>query len=104
MKVQNYNAEQLTKILIDRLKEIKQRERIVLKFPFSHAINRIEIYCSETEPKGNGYFGNVFNGIVSLQVFNDYGNKPIEKSSYSYQNEMINFIPKLVQNIYLKLN
>ena len=104
MKVQNYNAEQLTKILIDRLKEIEQRERIVLKFPFSHAINRIEIYCSETEAKGNGYFGNTFNGIVSMQVFNDYTNKPIEKSSYSYQNEMINFIPKLVKNIYSKLN
>ena len=104
MKVQNYNAEQLTGILIERLKEIEQRERIVLKFPFSHALNRIEIYCSETETKGNGYFGNTFNGIVTLQVFNDYGNKPVEKSSYSYQNEMLNFIPKLVQNIYSKLN
>jgi len=31
MKVSNYTETELTKILIDRLKEIEQRERIVLK-------------------------------------------------------------------------
>jgi hypothetical protein len=106
MKVANYTAETLTNILIERVNDIEQRERIVLKFPFGNDINRIEIYCSETDTKdtlGNMLGGAKFNGIVTMQVFRDYTNKSTEKSSYSYKKEFLNYLPKLVNIIYSKI-
>lgn len=106
MKIQKYNKETLTAILIERVGEIDQRERIVLKFPFGNAINRIEIYCSETDTKdslGSMFGGEKFNGILTMQVFRDYTNKASEKSSYSYKKEFLNYLPKLVEIIYSKL-
>ena len=106
MQITKHNQETLLNTLIDRVKDFEQRERIVLKFPFSHDINRIEIYCSETEPKdtaGSMFSGDKFNGIVSLKVFKDYSNKHIESSSYSYKKEFMNYLPKLISVIYSKL-
>ena len=45
MKVSNYTETELTKILIDRIKEIEQRERIVLKFPFRSEERRVGKEC-----------------------------------------------------------
>ena len=104
MKLRNYNKESLTLELVKRLNDISQRERIVLNFPFGENINRIEIYCSETAPNdaaaGAAMCGEKFCGIVSLQVFTDYTNKPQSKSSYSYKKELLNYIPTLVEKVY----
>ena len=106
MQLTKYTPETLINTLIDRVGDIEQRERIVLKFPFGNAINRIEIYCSETDTKdtsGSMFSGAKFNGIVTMQVFRDYSNKASEKSSYSYKKEFLNYLPKLVDTIYSKL-
>ena len=102
MRILDYKTkDDLLNELTKRIKTIDQRERIVLKFPFAHQFNRIEFYCSETEVKGNGYLGGkTFQGVFSIQVFLDYGNKPTDKSSYSYENEFFNFLPTLVDKIY----
>ena len=104
MKLANYTAETLTKELMKRVNEIDCRERIVVKFPFTANINRIEIYCGETAPdnniSGTALFGNKLSGITSIQVFTDNSNKATNKSSYSYKKELINYIPSLVQKMY----
>ncbi len=103
MNLFNYkeNKEGLLKKLIERINEIEQRERIVIKFPFGSKFTRVEIYCSEALVIDKvGYFGEKFNGVVSLQVYNDYTNKHIEKSTYSYKNDFIKYIPTLVDKLY----
>jgi hypothetical protein len=106
MKIENYkeDPQMLIDILLGRLIEIEQRERIVLKFPFGHLINRIEIYCGETEAKTSGYFGDPLPGITTIQVFTDYTNKAQNKSSYSYKNELLGYIPKLIEKCINQLN
>lgn len=106
MKIANHTPQTLLDTLVERIKDIEQRERIVIKFPFAHQINRIEIYCSETEPKdtaGTMFGGSKFNGILSLQVFTDYTNKPTEKSSYTYQREFFNYLPTLIEKLFKHL-
>lgn len=103
MNLSNYkqNKEGLLKKLIERINEIEQRERIVLKFPFGCNINRIEIYCSEASINERaGWFGEKFDGVVSMQVYNDYTNKHSEKSTYSYKKELLDYIPKLIDKVY----
>ena len=104
MKIANYNRETLTTELLKRLNDFSQRERIVLGFPFGGDVTRVEIYCSETSPNDSGsgmaMFGDKFRGIVSMQVFTDYTNKPQNKSSYSYKKELFAYIPTLVDKIY----
>jgi len=104
MKLSNYNKETLTAELLNRLNDFSSRERIVISFPFAASISRVEIYCSETTPDNNSagtaLFGAKLNGIVSLQVFTDYTNKPQSKSSYSYKKELLNYIPSLVEKMY----
>jgi hypothetical protein len=101
MRVSNYTKESLSVELINRIKDIDSRERIVLKMPFGHEVNRVEIYCGETEVKGNNeWFGKKFTYVVTLQQFNDYTNKPIAKSSYSYESELINYIPRLCDKLF----
>jgi hypothetical protein len=107
MNLHNYkdNKQLLVAKIIERLHDFNQRERIVINMPFGCNVNRLEIYCSETAPSGNNdFFGVKFRGIVSLQSFNDYTNKPYEKSSYSYENELITFIPRLIDNLFKVAN
>jgi hypothetical protein len=104
MNLIKYKPDELTSLLSERLKDFDCRERIVIKFPFSSTIKRVEIYCSEVEPDrnsaGTALFGQKLNGITSIQVFTDYSNKPANKSSYSYKKELLNYIPKLVGKMF----
>ena len=100
MKLADYKKEDFKIELEKRVKDICQRERIVIKFPFGCKIKRVELYCSETEPKTNGYFGEPFDGIFSLQEFQDYSNKPTSKGSYSYKTEFLNYLPKFIDKCY----
>jgi hypothetical protein len=106
MNISNYNEQTLTEELIKRLKDIDSRERIVIKLPFGHSVNRVEIYCSETSTdKGgfDGFFGKKFNYVVTLQQFNDYTNKAACKSSYSYETELLNYIPTLCKKLFASI-
>ena len=95
------NKEGLLEKLIERINDIEQRERIVIKMPFGCKVTRIEIYCSDALViERGGYFGEKFNGVVSIQAYNDYTNKHANKSTYSYKNELLGYIPKLVDNLY----
>lgn len=95
------NKEGLLKKLIERVNEIEQRERIVIKFPFGSKFTRIEIYCSEALIIDRaGYFGEKFDGVVSIQVYTDYTNKHVDKSTYSYKKELVDYIPKLIDKLY----
>lgn len=102
MNIKNHTEETLTIELIKRLKDIDSRERIVIKMPFGCEVNRVEIYCSETDTNTmrGEFFGKKFPYVVTLQQFNDYTNKAVSKSSYSYETELITFIPKLVTNLF----
>jgi|688.fasta_scaffold84330_4 hypothetical protein len=104
MKLSHHTPEMLLNEITNRLNDFSQRERIVIKFPFGRDINRLEIYCSETAPKDSGIgeiiSGPKFDGIVTIQVFNDYTNKAAQKSSYSYKNELLNYLPKLIEKMY----
>ncbi len=96
------NQNLLVEKLKERLSDFNQRERIVLNFPFGTNINRLEIYCSETAPNDNtSYFGSKFRGIVKLQTFIDYTNNAAQTSSYSYENELLNYLPQLVEKIFI---
>lgn len=103
MNLSNYknNKEGLLKKLIERINEIEQRERIVIKFPFGSKLTRIEIYCSDALIIDRvGWFGEKFNGVVSIQVYTDYTNKHVDKSTYSYKKELLDYIPKLIDKVY----
>lgn len=102
--IKNFTAETLSSYLIERLKDIDRRERIVIRMPFGHEINRIEIYCSESETTGSEILGNKFRYQIVLQQFNDRTNKPVSKTSYSYQAELFRFIPKLCTRLFAALN
>lgn len=97
------NAADFAAKLIERIKDLEPRERIVLSFEFGTSINRIEIYMGET-PTNSGSLGIMFGGkqfsnVVTLQQFNDYTNKSVSKTSYSYETELIQFIPKLISKL-----
>jgi len=89
--------------LIERIKDLEPRERIVISFEFGASINRIEIYMGETLTNSGSlgvmFGGKQFSNVVTLQQFNDYTNKAASKSSYSYETELIQFIPKLVNKL-----
>jgi len=88
--------------LKERLSDFNQRERIVINMPFGCNLNRLEIYCSETAPNENtGFFGEKFRGIVTLQTFTDYTNKAANKTSYSYETELLKYLPELVNKIFI---
>jgi hypothetical protein len=103
MNILNYNEQTLTTELIKRVNDIDQRERIVIKMPFAHDINRIEIYCSETYGNPSVFGGEPFPGIVTIQQFNDYTNKPYGKTSYTFKGEFLRYIPNLVGKLYAQL-
>jgi hypothetical protein len=98
--IKNFTLETLTDYLIKRLQDIDRRERIVISMPFGHDINRIEVYCSETETTGGDLLGTKFQYQIVLQQFNDYTNKAISKTSYSYMDELFTFIPKLCKKLF----
>lgn len=103
MNISDYkeNKEGLLKKLIERVNEIEQRERIVIKLPFNCELTRVEIYCSEScIIERVGWFGEKFDGMVSIQAFDTFTNKAIQKSSYSYKKELINFLPTMVDKLY----
>jgi hypothetical protein len=104
MKIKDHAPAQLLAKITDRLSDIEQRERMIIRFPFGHQFNRIEIYCSETATNpsaiGEAMSGEAFDGIVKLQVFTDYTNKPAQTSSYTYKKELFAFLPKFVDKIY----
>lgn len=100
MYLANYNQSELTAELIKRVNEITWRERIVIRMPYGCSIDRIEIYCSETSVNASPYSGTPFPGIVTLQQFNDIGNKSAFKSSYSYKSEFLNYLPKMAEKLY----
>jgi len=102
--IKNFTSETLSSYLLERLKDIDRRERIVVRMPFGHCINRIEIYCSETETTGSEILGNKFTYQIVLQQFNDTTNKPVSKTSYSYKSELFRFIPKLCKNLFATLD
>ena len=102
--IKNFTEQSLSEYLINRLKDIDRRERIVIRMPFGHDINRIEVYCSETETTGSELLGVKFTYQIVLQQFNDVSNKAYSKTSYSYQNELFKFIPKLCSNLFSTLD
>ncbi len=102
MKLTKTNTNEVLNELIKRVKDIEQRERIVLKMPFGCSVNRIEIYCSETPTQDNAgsvFFGEKFDGVLTIQQFNDYTNKSYSKSSFSYKNEFLQLLPKLIERL-----
>jgi len=99
MKLTKTNTAEVQAEILKRLKDFSQRERIVISLPFGSPLTRIEIYCSETPTKESYLGGKKFNGIVTLQTFAEYDNKANEKSSYSNENELLTFIPKLIDKV-----
>jgi hypothetical protein len=104
MKVANHTEQELLIKVQERVNELEQRERIVIKLPFASKLTRVEIYCSETQPNSNSagqaISGKQFEGVLKISVFNDYGNKPIETSSYTYVKEFNQYLPTLISKLY----
>jgi len=105
MKIAQFKtADEFQSELMKRLKDFDQRERIVISMPYACNINRIEIYCSETAPTSSAYSGSPFIGIVKLSQYNDYTNKSVKDTSYTYKEDLFKFIPRLCNNLFSLIN
>jgi len=104
MRTADHTETELLNKLAERLKEITQRERIVIKLPFGKDLTRVEFYCSETEPNrgsaGQVFSGKQFDGILKISAYAEYNNKATNTTSYTYERELMSHLNSIVSNIY----